>query len=63
MIIWKCTDYLWDFFGVGGIVEVGGGVTWEDVSMEKLLMGEETFNEGAQDFFSIIKKKKQWKNK
>ena len=42
------------FFGLGGRVEVGGGVTWEDLSMEKLLMGEETFNEGGAVFFSII---------
>ena len=29
--------------------------------MEKLLMGEENFNEGAQDFLTNLKK--QWKNK
>ena len=43
-----------DFFGLGGRVEVGGGGTWEDLSMEKLLMGEETFNEGGAGFSSII---------
>ena len=42
-----------DFFGLGGRVE-GGGVTWEDISMEKLLMGEENFNEGGAGFSSII---------
>ena len=46
-----------DFFGLGGRVEVGGGVTWEDPSMEKLLNWEETFNEGGAGYFSIIKKK------
>ena len=30
------------------------GVTWEDLSMEKLLMGQETFNEGSAGFSSII---------
>ena len=30
------------------------GVTWEDISMEKLLMGEENFNEGGAEFSSII---------
>ena len=32
----------------------GGGVTWEDISMEKLLMGEEYFNEGGAGISSII---------
>ena len=35
----------------------GGGVTQEDISMEKLVMGEENFNEGGAGFPSII-----WKN-
>ena len=30
-----------------------GGVTWEDLSMEQILMGEETFNEGGAGFISI----------
>ena len=42
-----------DFFGLGGRVE-GGGVTWEDISTEKLFMGEENFNEGGAGFPSII---------
>ena len=42
-----------DLFGLGGRVEVGR-VTREDLSMEKLLMGEETFNEGGAGFFCII---------
>ena len=46
--------FQWDFFfGLGGRVKVGGG-TWEDLSMEKLFMGEETFNEGGAGFFCII---------
>ena len=28
--------------------------TWEDISMERLLMGEENFNEGAQDFLALF---------
>ena len=31
-----------------------GGVTREDLSMEKLLNWEETFNEGGAGFFSTI---------
>ena len=41
-----------DFFGLGGKVE--GRVTWEYISMEKILMGEENFNEGGAGFYSII---------
>ena len=37
-------------------------VTGEDLSMQELIMGEETFNEGGARFSSIILKKK-WKNK
>ena len=40
-----------DFFDLGG--ELRGGFTWEDISMEKLLMGEENFNEGGAGFSSI----------
>ena len=40
------------FFGLGG--RVGGGGTWEDISMEELLIGEENFNEGGAGFSSII---------
>ena len=50
MVTEKCTDVL-TFFG--GRFE-GGGVTWEDISMEKLIMGEENFNEGGAGFSSII---------
>ena len=50
----KCTDVFGGiFFGLGGRVEVWGGVTWEDISMEKLLKGEENFNEGGTGFSSI----------
>ena len=41
------------FFGLGGRVEVGGG--YEGGSFHgKLLMGEETFNEGGAGIFCII---------
>ena len=33
-----------------------GRVMWEDISMEKLLMGEVHFNEGAQDFLALFEK-------
>ena len=36
--------------------ELRWGVKWEDLSIEELLMGEETFNEGGAGFFSIILK-------
>ena len=42
-----------DFFCSGGKFE-GEGVTWEDISMEKLVMGKENFNEGGAGFSSII---------
>ena len=34
--------------------ELRWGGTWEDISIEKLLMGEETFYEGGAGFFSTI---------
>ena len=40
-----------DFFGLG---EELRGFTWEDLSMEELLTGEENFNEGGAGFSSII---------
>ena len=54
----KCTDvFRWIFFGLGGRVEVGGGgFTREDLSTEKLLMGEETFNLEEAGFFILFKK-------
>ena len=36
--------------------------TWKDISMEKFAMGEESFNEGTQDFLALLQKK-QYKNK
>ena len=30
--------------------------TWKDISMEKFAMGEESFNEGTQDFLALLKK-------
>ena len=35
---------------------MGRRVTWEDLSMEKFLMGEEIFNEESHDFLAILKK-------
>jgi len=43
-----------DFFGWDG--ELRGGVTWEDLFMEELIMGEATFNGGGAGFSSIILK-------
>ena len=40
------------FFGPGG--EGRGGYAWEDLSMDELLMGEETFNGWGSGFSSII---------
>ena len=38
-----------DFFGLGGYLR--GRDTGEDLSMEELLMGEETFNGGGRRIF------------
>ena len=43
-----------DVFGLGVRVEGGAGVTWEDISMERLLMVKENFNEGGAGFSSFI---------
>ena len=56
MVTGKCTD-VFSFFGLGG--ELRGGGTWEDLSMEELLMGKETFMEGAQDFLALFKKNRE----
>ena len=51
MVTGKCTDVFRGIFGLGGgELRV---VTWEDLSMEELLMGEETFNGGGAGFSSI----------
>ena len=53
MVTGKCTDVFRGIFLVWeGELRWGG--TREDLSMEKLLMGEETFNEGGAGFFCII---------
>ena len=50
MVTEKCTDvFMGIFWFRGGKVE--GGVTWEEISM-----GEENFNEGAQDFLALFEK-------
>ena len=43
-----------DVFGLGG--RSWGGITWEDLSTEKSVMGEENFNEGGAVLSSIILK-------
>ena len=55
MVTGECTDVFRGIFRFRGRIE--GRVTWEDISIEKLLMGEENFNEGGAGFSSII-----WKN-
>ena len=47
---------LWHFFGLGaGLRE---GAMWEDLSLEKYVMGQEKFNEKDAGFSSITIKKK-----
>ena len=41
----------------------GEGAMWEDLSLEKYVMGEQKFNEKGGGFSKITIKKKQWKNK
>ena len=43
-----------DFLVVGGWGEKLREVTWEDLSMEEFVMGEENFNEGGGGLSSII---------
>ena len=40
-----------DLFVSGGDLR---GISWEDISMEKLIMGEDNFNEGGGRISSII---------
>ena len=47
--VYRC--FQGDFFGLEERVR---GVSWEDISMKKLLMGEDNFNEGGAGFSSII---------
>ena len=51
MVTGKCTDVFRGIVWFRGRVEGG---TWEDISMEELLMGEDNFNEGGAGFSSII---------
>ena len=65
MVIEKCKDVFSDTFslwGGGGLGQVEG-VTWEDISMEELIMREQIFHEGGAGFSSIIKKKRENKLK
>jgi len=43
MVTGKCTDVFTGILLFRGRFE--GGVTWEDISVEKLVMGEENFND------------------
>ena len=52
MVTKKCTEVFRGVFWFRG--GSGGGVTWDDISKEKLLMREENFNEGGTGFSSII---------
>ena len=45
-----------DFFWFGGGGSCWVGVTWEDLSMEEFVIGEENFNEGVKDFLALFKK-------
>ena len=54
MVTGKFTDVFRGIFMVWEKELSWGGGMWEDISMEKLLMGEETFNEVGAGFFSII---------
>ena len=58
MVTRKCTDvFRGIFFGLGGGELRWEEATWEDLSIEELLMGEEKappFNEGGAGFSSII---------
>ena len=53
MVIGKCTvGFRGFFFGFWGGVE-GRGAMWEDLSMEKYVMGEQKFNEKGAGFSKI----------
>ena len=54
MVIMKCTDVFRGTFSRWGGGGSGGGVTWEDLSMEEFIMREENFHEGGAGFSSII---------
>ena len=54
MVTGKCTDVFRGIFCLRRRFE--GGITWEDISMEKLVMGEKNFNEGAQGFLALFEK-------
>ena len=58
MVIGKCTDIFRGFFGLGGKgeVEEGVGATWDDISMEEFVMGEENLMKGVQKFLALFKK-------
>ena len=51
MVTGKCTDVFRGIFWFNGELK---GPTWENISKEKLLKGEENFNEGGGARFSSI---------
>ena len=54
MVIGKCTDVFRGIFLVLG-VGLGEGAVWEDLSLEKYVMGEEKFNEkGAERRTNLV---------
>ena len=62
MVIGKCTDVFRGIFLVW-VWGWGEGARWEDLSLEKYVMGEEKFNEKGAGFSSIVIKKKRRKYK
>ena len=61
MVIGKCTDVFRGLFFVLG-VGLRGETMWEDLSLEKYVLGEQKFNEKREEFFKITIKKTMKKN-
>ena len=53
MVTGKCTDVFRGIFCFRQGRE-SLGATWEDISMQEILMGEENFNEVGEGFSNII---------
>ena len=56
IVIEKCTDVFRGIFLVC-VVGLRGRAMWEDLSLEKYVIGEEKFNEKGAEFSSITIKK------
>ena len=56
MVIGKYTDVFREIFWLG-LGRLGEEVTWEHLSMEEFVKGEENFHEGVQDFLALLKTK------